>query len=199
MVSGRMKFWLTQDSRARLSAGWSVRTSGSKPMLQACATRPPKAGGEVIDPRVALADMGEGVSEAGARGDLQHGVRQIDLRHAGRDGRLQGDEAGRPFELVERAEHQLVAVVASFDPGGWVVGQVGGDLTPGAIQPGGQIADLRLGIERTVQGAADSQACGVPGLPTQQALPRVGVADAGRDEHVRGLSPDWKTSKAAKT
>src|SRR5208337_5020626 len=41
MVSGRMKFWLTQDSRARLSAGWSVRTRGSKPMLQACAISPP--------------------------------------------------------------------------------------------------------------------------------------------------------------
>jgi hypothetical protein len=27
MVSGRMKFWLSQDSRARLSAGSSVRTS----------------------------------------------------------------------------------------------------------------------------------------------------------------------------
>lgn len=26
IVSGRMKFWLTQDSRVRLSASWSVRT-----------------------------------------------------------------------------------------------------------------------------------------------------------------------------
>ena len=41
MVSGRMKFWLTQDSRLRLRAGWSVRTIGSKPMLQACAIRLP--------------------------------------------------------------------------------------------------------------------------------------------------------------
>src|SRR5215218_5311055 len=38
MVSDRMKFWLTQDGLSRLSAGWSVRTIGSKPMLQAWAT-----------------------------------------------------------------------------------------------------------------------------------------------------------------
>src|SRR3954469_21289698 len=37
MVSGRTKFWLTQDSRARLSAGWSVRTIGSEAGVQAWA------------------------------------------------------------------------------------------------------------------------------------------------------------------
>ena len=71
MVSGRMKFWLTQDSRLRLSAGWSVRTIGSKPMLQAWAIRrTAQAGGELLDARMALADMGEGVGEAGACGEL---------------------------------------------------------------------------------------------------------------------------------
>src|SRR2546423_15368387 len=42
MVSGRTKFWLTQDSRARLSAGWSVRTIGSAPMVQAWAISAPQ-------------------------------------------------------------------------------------------------------------------------------------------------------------
>ena len=82
--------------------------------------RAAQAGGELLDARMALADMGEGVGKAGACGDFQHDVRQVDLRHPGRDGRLQGDEAGRPLDLVERAEHQLVAAVAAFDPGGWV-------------------------------------------------------------------------------
>src|SRR4051794_41956506 len=47
IVLGRMKFWLTQDSRLRLSAGWSGRTIGSKPVLQAWGVRPPhRLGGE---------------------------------------------------------------------------------------------------------------------------------------------------------
>ncbi len=102
---------------------------------------------------------------------------------------MQGDKAGRALELVERAEHQLIAALTALDPGGRVAGQVGGHLAPGPVEACGQVADLRLGIERTVQGAADSQARGVPGLATQQALPRVGVADAGRDEHVVPLEP----------
>src|SRR4051812_26762738 len=71
IVSGRMKFWLTQDSRFRLSAGWSVRTRGSN--LQAdvaglCDQPTAQAGREILDAGMAFADMGEGVGETGARG-----------------------------------------------------------------------------------------------------------------------------------
>src|SRR3954466_15619168 len=37
----RMNFGLSRDSRLGLSAGWSVRTIGSKPMLHAWATSAP--------------------------------------------------------------------------------------------------------------------------------------------------------------
>ena len=47
---------------------------------------------------------------------------------------------GLAFELVEWAEHQLVAVVAAFDPGVRVVRQVGGNLTLGAVEPDAQVA-----------------------------------------------------------
>ena len=52
-----------------------------------------------------------------------------------------------------------------------------------------QVTDLRRGSERAIQGATDGQACGIPGLSTQQPLPRVGIADAGRNEHVAPLEP----------
>jgi len=39
MVSGRMKFWLTQAKRSRRSAGISCRLTASMPILQASATR----------------------------------------------------------------------------------------------------------------------------------------------------------------
>src|SRR3954465_753221 len=209
IVSGRMKFWLTQDSRLRLSAGWSVRTIGSKPMLQAWAIRPPhrlggnsstraggslkwvkgQAGGELLDARMARGDMGKGVGETGACGSFQHDVREVDLRYPCRDGRLQGDEAGRPLDPVEWAQHQLVPAVAALDPGSRIVGQVDSHLAPGAVQPRGEVAYVCLGIWRTVERAADGQAGGVPSLAAQQALPGVGVAHAGRDEHVAPLQP----------
>ena len=190
MVSGRMKFWLTQDSRVRLSAGWSVRIIGSKPMLQACAISAPhrlvvnsstrawrsltwvKASAK--PERAATSSMMSGRSTRGMRAEM-----------AG----LQGDEAGRPLDLVERAQHQLVTAAAALDPSGRVARQVGGDLAPGTVQPGGEIADLRLGIRRPVERAADGQTRGVPGFATQQAAPGVGVAHAGGDEHVAPLQP----------
>ena len=91
--------------------------------------------------------------------------------------------------LSSGLEHQFVTAISAFDPGGRIVGQVGGDLAPGAIQPGSKIAHLRLGIRRPVERATDGQACGVPCLAAQQALPGIGVAHAGRDEHVAPLQP----------
>src|SRR3954463_7608877 len=41
IVSGRMKFWLTQDSRLRLSAGWAVRTIGPKAKFEGRGGTPP--------------------------------------------------------------------------------------------------------------------------------------------------------------
>ena len=161
--------------------------------------RAAQAGGEILDTRMALADMGEGVGEARSRGNLQHDVRQVDLRHAGRDGRLQGDEAGRPFDLIERTDHQFVPAMAAFDPGRRIVRQVGGDLTPGAIQPGSEIAHFCLRIRATVERAADSQACGVPGFATQQAVPWVGVAHTSGNEDIAPLQTGAKASRAAKT
>ena len=63
---------------------------------------------------------------------------------------------------------------------------------PGTIQPDGKVADLCFGIRRPVQRAADSQASSVPGFATQQASPGIGVAHAGRDEHVAPLQPSPK-------
>ena len=156
--------------------------------------RTAQAGGELLDARMALADMGESVGKAGACGDLQHDVRQVDPRHPGRDGRLQGDEAGRPLDLVERAQHQLVPAVSALDPGSRIAWA--GWQRPGARRgpaSGSEIAHLRLGIRRPVEGAADGQACGVPCFAAQQAAPGIGVAYAGRDEHVAPLQPGPET------
>ena len=72
--------------------------------------------------------MGEGAGKAGAYRDLEQDVGQVDVRHPARDSRLQGDETGWPLDLVERAEHELVAAVPAFDPGGRVAREVGRDL-----------------------------------------------------------------------
>jgi hypothetical protein len=82
--------------------------------------RTTEAGSELFDTRIALADMSEGVGKARAGGDLQHDVRQVDPRHPCRDGGLQGGEAGRPLDLVERAQHQFVTAIPALDPGRWI-------------------------------------------------------------------------------
>jgi hypothetical protein len=94
-----------------------------------------------------------------------------------------------PLDLVERAQHQFVTAVPALDPGRWITWEVGSDLAPSAIQSGAEIADLRLGIRRPIEGAADGQACSVPCFATQQAASGIRVAYAGRDEHVAPLQP----------
>src|SRR3954466_7991245 len=190
IVSGRMKFWLTQDSRLRLSAGWSVRTIGSKPMLQAWAIRPPHrlvVNSSTRAWRSLTWVKASAKPERAAASSMTSGRSIFGIRAAMADCR--GDEAGRPLDPVEWAQHQLVPAVAALDPGSRIVGQVDSHLAPGAVQPRGEVAYVCLGIWRTVERAADGQAGGVPSLAAQQALPGVGVAHAGRDEHVTPLQP----------
>src|SRR4051812_50140307 len=119
---------------------------------------------------MALADMGKGVGETGACGSFQHDVREVDLRYPCRDGRLQGDEAGRPLDPVEWAQHQLVPAVAALDPGSRIAGQVDSHLAPSALHPRGQLAYVCLGIWRTVERAADGQGRREPTLHARPAV-----------------------------
>ena len=77
-------------------------------------------------------------------------------------------------------------------------GRLAAILPPGAVQPGGKIVHLGLGIRRPIQGAADGEAGDVPGFGAQQTLPWVGV-DANRDEHIAPLQPGSKAFEAANT
>ena len=151
-----------------------------------------QTGGEVLDAGMTLADMGEGVGKAGARCSFQHDVRQADLRYPRRNGRLQSDQAGRALELIERGQHQLVPAIAAFDLGRLVVGQVGRNLAPCKVQPGGKIAHLRFGVRRAVERPPNGQSSCVPGFATQQALSRIGITNASRDEHVTPLQSGAK-------
>src|SRR6267378_3025805 len=160
---GATKRMPSAEATSPLPQMWAIGRAFCAATIRALAAeRTTEAGSELFDTRMALADMSEGVGKARAGGDLQHDVRQVDPRHPCRDGGLQGGEAGRPLDLVERAQHQFVTAVPALDPGRWITWEVGSDLAPSAIQSGAEIADLRLGIRRPIEGAADGQACSVP-------------------------------------
>lgn len=132
--------------------------------------------------RATFGEMREGVGKAGASGDLQQDLRQVDLRQPGSDRSPQGQQRRRRVKPVERTQHQLLLVVHGLEAHGGIGRQARGNRPIGLIQFGRQRRQGRRRLGGQSEAAANHGARGFPLRAGQQAGTWIGVAPAGSDE-----------------